>query len=96
MMRLLGVVFALVALSIGCGKKAGGGDLVTEAEQKAKAACECKDAECVRQYIKWFNEKSLRDDGAAVKALPADKQEQYTSFALQAGDCQVKLQTGTP
>ena len=62
----------------------GGGDLVKEAEAKAKAACACPDADCAREHIKWFNEQSLKDKGAAVNALPPEKQDAYKACSLAA------------
>lgn len=72
----------------------GGGNLLKDAEAKAKAACECKDAECVRPHVKWFNEQSLKDGGAALKGLSAEEAAQYSKFAVQAGECQAKIKMG--
>lgn len=82
---------------LGLGMSAcGGGDLVKEAEAKAKAACECKTLDCIRPFGQWFNEQSLKDKGAAVKALTPEGQAAYKKASLEMSDCQVKLKSANP
>ena len=73
---------------------AGCSDIVAQAESKAKAACACKDAACTRPYIQWFNEQSLKGNGAAIKDLSAEASARYRALSIKAGECQMKLKLG--
>ena len=71
-----------------------GGNVLQEAEAKSKAACECKDADCVRPHIKWFNMMELKDGGAALKGLSKEEHAKYKALSSAAGTCQVNIKNG--
>ena len=71
-----------------------GGNVLQEAEAKSKAACECKDADCVRPHVKWFNTMSLKDGGAALKGLSKEDLAKYTKLSVAAGTCQANIKNG--
>lgn len=72
----------------------GGGGVLKDAEAKSKAACECADTECVKEYVKWFNETSLKDGGKALEGLSDEDKAKYEGYAIEAGDCQLALKMG--
>ena len=71
-----------------------GGSVLADAEGKAAAACECTDADCVRPIIRWFNEQSLKDGGAALEGLSDEDKGKFKKLSLQAADCQMKIKSG--
>ena len=89
-MRHLPLTLLVTVFIGGCG-----GSVLADAEAKAAAACECQDPDCVRPYVIWFDETSRKDGGAALDGLSDDDKAKYKEFSLKAGDCQVKIKSGS-
>lgn len=84
---LLATVLFLTASIAACD----GGNVLEDAKAKSKAACECEDAECVREYVKWFNEQSLKDGGKALEGLSEGDRAAFEELSLKAGECQMEI-----
>jgi len=86
---LLVAGLSLSAALSGCGDSDA---LAKEAKEKADATCACKDFDCTKQYIIWFNKTSITQDDD-IKSMSAKAQQAYKADTLRAADCQDKLRS---
>lgn len=98
-MKILSIVFMSVAAlaSVGCKKKAGGGDALAKLTAFTDQMCACKDKECatkVTDAMTKYATEAAKTAGANAQATSADDAKKLAEIGRKLGECTATAMTG--